>query len=202
PAAPGFSIAVAPAPAGEGLAIEAEAPTPTALEAVLAAAGEDTAARAGGGSVTRVPLEEVAPRRYRAAARTALAADAETFPGEGVAGSASSRGLLGGAAALGRPLLATLVRAGDSRPLATAVYAPARPQEYVPAAPDLALLRAIAATTGGEVLDPAKPLPALRARPGGGARSLVAPLALAAAILFLLDLAAEVLLTRGAPRLK
>ncbi len=122
-----------------------------------------------------VPLEEVAPRRF-------------------VASVDLPRG----------PVVAALVR--DARALATAIHAPARPLEHAPGPPDDGLLRAIAELTGGRYLavpaGEAAALPPPRVTPGGGARSLVPALALAALVLFLLDLAAEALLTRPAARLK
>ena len=56
-------------------------------------------------------------------------------------------------------------------------------------------------TTGGTFLRPGSAVPAPPAA-GGGRRSLTPLLALAAAGLILLDLAAEVLLTRGRTRIK
>jgi hypothetical protein len=125
-------------------------------------------------AAVRRALPEVAPRRYRLSIRAPRA-----------------------------PLVATLLgESASGPPLATAVHAPPRPLEHAPGVPDEALLRALASTTGGTYIRTAAAMPPPRVPTGGALRSLVPALSLLAALLFLLDLAAEVLLTRGGTRLR
>jgi uncharacterized membrane protein len=97
------------------------------------------------------------------------------------------------------PLLISLCGDADgaARPLATTVFVPPRPLEFAGTAPDRALLRAIAATTGGRALERGGPPPPAPRGQGAG-RSVAWILALAAALLILADLAAEAALTRPA----
>jgi len=131
PSRPGVTLAVTDD--GARLLIEAifepSAPMPVTAPAVGASPAFPLSARLSD-RADLVPLEESAPRRFRAS--------------------------------IDRPARAVsvaLVAAPGGRPLATAVHAPARPLEHIPAPADDALLRAIASVTGGRFAGPGEAIP-------------------------------------------
>jgi Mg-chelatase subunit ChlD len=100
-----------------------------------------------------------------------------------------------------RPALATLFDSGAGRRvLATAVFSPPRPLEYAAGPPDRALLREIAASSGGRVLEDVDADRGLAAPPRRGSRPIARFFSIAGAALFFLDLFLEALLTARAAR--